>query len=105
MNLEERIINKVKLKLDPIFFEIENESSKHAHGGSESHFRLLVVSDKFLNQNRVERQKFIYDLLKEEMSEGIHALAQRMLTPEEWGKLSKIENSSTFKSPNCHGKK
>lgn len=96
MTIEKQIVLKIKSELDPIHFEIENESHKHAHGGAETHFKLLIVSDKFSDMNRLARQRYIYELLKVEMSLGIHALAQRMLTKKEWE-----EAQDTFDTPNC----
>ncbi|MCB0378319.1 MAG: BolA family transcriptional regulator [Bdellovibrionales bacterium] len=77
--------------------EIDDESHKHAgRQGQESHFKVLLVSEDFNGQTRVQRQRQINELLKEEFSSGLHALSLRILTPEE---LSKAE---TFQSPNCH---
>ncbi len=85
MSLEEKISLKVKANLTPLHFEIDNESHKHAHDSENSHFKLLVVSDKFEGMSRVARQRLVFDLLQDEMNLGIHALAQRMLTPSELG--------------------
>ncbi|MCB9025373.1 MAG: BolA family transcriptional regulator [Bdellovibrionaceae bacterium] len=96
MSIEKQIIDKIKKEFDPVYFELENESHKHAHGGLESHFKLLVVSDKFSGMTRVARQRYIYNLLNEEMTKGIHALAQRVLTFKEWE-----EQKSPLETPNC----
>lgn len=101
MTREASIVEKVKEKFKPIHIEIENESHKHAHGGTETHFKLLVVSKVFVGMSRLQRQRTIYALLKDEMQAGLHALAQRALTPEEWAAQDK-EKSSDFLSPPCH---
>ncbi len=98
MRLQKQIEAKIKTEFDPVYMELVNESSKHAHGSEESHFKLLVVSEKFVGVSRIARQRWIYQLLNEEMSQGIHALAQKALTPEEWEKLH-LE----FKTPDCSG--
>jgi BolA protein len=92
-NMMQEIINK---ELQPHLLEIENESSKHAHGSSESHFKVLIVSDKFQNMNRVKRQQWVYQLLEPVMKLGIHALSQRALTISEWK-----EQTAEFRSPDC----
>ncbi|MCB0357518.1 MAG: BolA family transcriptional regulator [Bdellovibrionales bacterium] len=98
MTLSERITDKITNHLHPIYFSLENESDKHAKGGSESHFKLLVVSTVFIGLNRVQRQRKIYQILAEELKNGVHALAQRALTPQEWE-----QSQQDFKTPDCQG--
>lgn len=74
--------------LDPVRLEIIDESHLHAgHVGArpegETHFRVLVVSDAFVGQNRVARQRMVYGLLAEELAANVHALSLTTLTPEE----------------------
>lgn len=101
MSIEASIRNKISLELKPEWFELENES--HGHNvprGSETHFRLVVVSSQFVGLSRVDRQRRIYDLLVAERAQGLHALALWTYTPEEW---SKIEGARDLSSPHCHG--
>lgn len=82
------IARKLNEGLAPQALEVENESHLHAgHAGSpgtgSSHFRVTVVSDKFEGLNRVARQRLVYDLLKEELSGPVHALALQTKTPAE----------------------
>jgi len=44
---------------------------------------LLVISPVFEGMNRVARQRLINDILREELSGPIHALAMKTQTPEE----------------------
>ncbi len=79
--------------LDPLKLEIINESHKHkGHGGwnesGETHFHLLIVSEYFINQNKLQRHKKIYQLLAVQLKNQIHALSIQALTPEEYTKLS-----------------
>ena len=71
---------------------------------SETHFKLIIVSDQFKSQTLVQRHRSINDLLKEELEGGVHALSMVLKTPEQW---SKIENDpeqlQKFKSPPCAG--
>lgn len=86
--------------LSPSVLEIENESDNHSGPpGRETHFKVLIVSEKFESLSRVDRQRLIHDLLKEELKSGLHALSQRALTPSEWSKT----NSNLFNSPDCLG--
>lgn len=83
--------------LQPVHIELENESDNHAGPpGRETHFKLLFVSPVFEGLSRIDRQRKIFDLLKNEMNSGLHALTLRLLTPDEW-KASSLE----FQSPQC----
>lgn len=88
--MQERIQEKLARALQPSVLDIVNDSSRHAghmgdDGSGESHFRVTVVSGVFNGQNRVARQRMVYDLLAEEMKGGIHALSIKALTPDEYG--------------------
>lgn len=84
----QRIERKLTDGLSPQRLVVEDESHRHAgHAGhrpeGETHFRLLIVSAAFAGQSRVQRQRLVYDLLRDELSERIHALAMTTLTPDE----------------------
>lgn len=91
---------ETKLKtLNPIFVELVNESHNHSvRKNSETHFKLLVVSEIFNGLSRVQRQRKIYEILADELKSGVHALTMRLLTPEEHSK-----EQLSFESPDCHG--
>lgn len=100
MQLETSIRSKIEKAFEPSFFEIENESSKHHRPpGSETHFRLLIVSNKFNGVSRVERQRQVANLFDEERAAGLHALSQRVYTEEEW---SKAQGNTDLATPTCH---
>lgn len=85
------IKQKIIENLAPQQLEIINESDKHighaGHDGSgQSHFKLIVVSKKFLGLNRIQRQRLVYGFLAEEFSSGLHALSLKTYTPEEYNK-------------------
>lgn len=97
--MEELIKTKIIAALQPLHFEIENESHKHASGlGAESHFKVFVVATGFASMSRVQRQRFVYELLTAEMK-TIHALSLRLLTPEE------VDDSQVFSTPDCQSKR
>ncbi len=102
MKMEDILKEKIETNCNPSHLEIHNESHMHSSGlGSESHFRVLIVSENFRAQNKVQRQRSIYQLFTEELKSKIHALSLRLLTPEEWS----TEATSDFASPPCHSKK
>jgi BolA protein len=99
--LETQIRSKIEASFQPItHFELVNESHSHSvPRNSETHFKLVLVSPAFEGLTRIARQRRVYDVLKDEMLGGVHALTQRLLTPAEWSP----EAVATFESPDCHG--
>jgi BolA protein len=79
---------KLATAFAPDLLTVEDESARHAgHAGAqpggETHFRVRIVSSAFAGMSRVERQRRVYQVLAEEISAGVHALALSTLTPEE----------------------
>ncbi|XP_006857681.2 sufE-like protein 1, chloroplastic/mitochondrial [Amborella trichopoda] len=85
----ERIIEKLERELVPIELEVEDVSYQHAGHmgakgeGGETHFNLRIVSDKFEGKSLIKRHRLVYDLLKEELDSGLHALSIVAKTPSE----------------------
>lgn len=80
--MTEKILYRVKSKLQvafqPTHLEIINESDKHAghlHAGEETHFKIDIVSEKFSGLSPVQQHRLVYDILNEEMRDGLHALS------------------------------
>ncbi len=80
----------------PERLEIINESHLHAghhhhdsdhhaafDGSGETHFRVRIVSDAFTGLSRVQRHRAINDVLKDELNNGVHALALEPSAPGE----------------------
>ena len=85
MKVQELIEAKVRGELTPIHLEVINESHKHdVPAGSESHFRLVIVTDRFRGKAAVERHRTVHRILDRELDGEIHALALTAMTPEEW---------------------
>ena len=101
MKLETRIRQKIESELKPTHLELVNESHQHSvPANSETHFRLLVVSTEFEGIPRLQRQRRINEILKQELQGGVHALSQRALTPSEW---EKNKDHFPMISPACRG--
>lgn len=88
MSIEQKIREKLFVALEPVRLDVVNESELHAGhrsspGTGESHFRLLVVSPAFEGKSRVERHRMVNEVLAEELSGRIHALAVRAYAPGE----------------------
>lgn len=97
--VESAIRLKLTDALQPECLEVHNESHMHAvPPGSESHFRVLVVSSRFEGLPLIKCHRLVNEALKEELSSCVHALAIQAKTPEQWKR-----NSSLAKSPPCMG--
>ena len=88
MSLAGQMEEKLKAAFNPQTIEIENQSHLHAghagdNGSGESHFHIHIVAEQFEGQNRVARQRAVYDVLQEEMAGPVHALALSVKSPSE----------------------
>lgn len=100
MSVATQIETKVNQALAPEVLEVTNESNRHSVApGSETHFKLVIVSAKFANQNRVQRHRTVNTLLAEELQRGVHALSLKLYTPTEWDE----REGKVAKSPPCMG--
>jgi BolA protein len=92
---------QIEAAFQPEYYELENESHSHSvPTSSETHFRLLVVSEMFEGKSRLDRSRMINDLVKPEMERGLHALTQRTMTPAEW---DLVKDTFEMVSPACRG--
>lgn len=98
--LREQIEQKLKNVLSPEYLEVINESPLHnVPRGSETHFKIVVVSPLFSGQTHLERHRFIYDILADELQNKIHALTITSWTSNEW----KEKGGMSASSPLCLG--
>jgi|TARA_B110000495_G_scaffold189647_1_gene190913 BolA protein len=98
--VEQAIVNKLSRDLDPSTLDVTNESFMHSvPEGSESHFKLVVVSEKFESKRLVQRHQMIYALLRDELAGPVHALAIHTYTSKEWH----LKEQGAPDSPKCHG--
>ncbi|XP_022257977.1 uncharacterized protein LOC106472818 isoform X1 [Limulus polyphemus] len=104
---EEELIKKsIKEKLLkhfwPVYLDVTNESSKHnVPKGSETHFRVCIVSHQFDEQSLVQRHRHVNQVLQDELKGPVHALAIETFTPSQW-ESNEIRRN---KSPPCRGGK
>ena len=75
--MKEKIIEKLEA-LEPTVIQIQDVSHLHkGHSGwregGETHFELVISSEKFNNLTKVKSHQLIYKVLEEEMKQ-IHAL-------------------------------
>lgn len=85
MSVQSTIENKLAEGLHPLHLEVVNESNNHnVPPGSESHFKVVLVSSDFEGQNLVARHRAVNKLLEDELKNQIHALALHTYTESEW---------------------
>ena len=99
MPMADRIQRRLTEALAPVHLDLEDETHKHnVPPGSESHWKVVVVSEAFAGKRLVHRQRAVYGALKQELADGIHALSMKTLTPEEWA-----EQGGAHTTPPCLG--
>ena len=100
MSVQSTIEQKIQDALKPEFLEVINESHMHnVPPGSESHFKVVIISDEFEGERLVKRHQRVNEALAEELAGSVHALAIQTLTSEEW----KEKGEKIMPSPECLG--
>lgn len=100
MTIQQDIEAKITASLAPAHLEVMNESHMHSvPPDSETHFRLVVVSDCFEGQPLVKRHQAVNRILAAELEAGVHALSMQTLTRAEWQRNA----GRTTPSPPCLG--
>ncbi len=99
MKIQQQITSKLGQAFTPSHLEVVNESHMHnVPPGSESHFKVIIVSDSFSGLRKVPRHQRLYKELADELAGEVHALSLHVYTEEEWSQLD-----VTPQSPECLG--
>lgn len=100
MQVQQSIQRQLEAALAPLHLEVTNESHQHSvPRDSETHFRVVVVSELFSGERQVARHQRIYQLLAEQLQGPVHALALHTYAPGEWSERSGVAPAS----PDCLG--
>lgn len=100
MTMQSQIEQKLADGISALHLDVLNESNNHnVPAGSESHFKVTVVSEDFAGLPLIKRHRMINAILADELNGQIHALALHTYTTEEWDKIS---NNAPM-SPPCLG--
>jgi stress-induced morphogen len=98
--VQQAIESKLAQVFTPDYLKVINESYMHnVPKGSETHFKVIVVSERFTGVSLVERHRGVMETLKFELENGVHALSITAKTPEQWNK----SNQKVEASPACLG--
>ena len=85
INIENLILKIFK----PEFLSVIDVSEQHRghenfKEGVESHFEIIIVSEKFINLSRIERHRMVNRILKEEFLSDLHSVVVKTFTSEEF---------------------
>lgn len=86
--MKDRIAARLREGLAPTELQVIDESHLHAghvgaRPGGETHFRVDIVSGRFVGKSRVDRHRMVNALMSAEFADGVHALALRTRAPGE----------------------
>jgi len=85
MSMQAVIESKLADGIKALHLDVENESHNHnVPAGSESHFKVVIVSDEFDGKALLARHRMINNILQDELQGKIHALALHTYTQTEW---------------------
>lgn len=100
MSMQSTIEKKLTDATSAMHLEVINESNNHnVPPGSESHFKVVLVSNEFEGQPLIARHRTINKLLADELQNGVHALALHTYTESEW----RERHGEAPMSPPCRG--
>ena len=85
------IENLILKDYEPEFFSVIDVSEQHRGHQDfkedvESHFEILIVSEKFKNLNRIERHRMVNKSLKQEFLSDLHSVTIKTYTIREYKK-------------------
>ena len=89
MKRKTNIENLILKNYEPEFFSVKDISEQHRGHQNfiedvESHFEIIIVSDKFKNLNRIERHRMVNKSLREEFLSDLHSVIIKPYTTEEY---------------------
>ncbi|MDW6001661.1 BolA family protein [Vibrio mangrovi] len=97
--IQETIEAKLHQAFQPEHLQVLNESYMHnVPAGSESHFKVVIVSPSFDGRRLIERHRAVNQVLADELAGQVHALSIHTYTPEQWQ-----QDFQAPESPMCHG--
>lgn len=100
MSVEADIRVRLLAAFDPVHLEVANESHLHdVPPGSESHFKLVIASDRFEGKRLLGRHRLVNRALADALAGSVHALAIHAVTPDEWFRTA----GASPDSPLCRG--
>jgi len=87
MNVILKIETKLREKINVLNLNLIDESYKHRNHKKDTsggHYKLLIVSDDFVDMTLIKRHQLIYDILSKMIKVDIHALSIQAKTYKEY---------------------
>ena len=100
MSVQTDIEAALEAAFAPAHMEVANESHMHSvPPNSETHFRVVLVTQQFDGKRQVARHQLVYGELRPQLDGPVHALALHTYTPAEW----RERGAGAPDSPECRG--
>jgi BolA family transcriptional regulator, general stress-responsive regulator len=85
VTVQQLIEDKLAERFELAHLRVDNESGGHnVPPGSETHFKVVLVSDEFAGHRLLARHRLVNETLAEELAGPVHALAIHTYTATEW---------------------
>ncbi len=98
-HMQQQIDARLREGFEITHLVIINESHDHnVPAGSETHFKVVIVSPAFEGLSLVRRHQAVYAQLQAQLAGGVHALALHTYTGAEWAAREAVPDS-----PACRG--
>ena len=99
MSIQTQLHDKLTEHFQPRHLAVINESHQHhVPPGSESHFKIILVTNGFAGMRLLNRHRQVNQVLQAELRQ-IHALALHTYTVAEWEQ----QHAAAPSSPTCRG--
>ena len=78
--IEEKLVNAIST----LGLEVLNESYMHnVPDGSETHFKVIIISNDFENKTKLERHRLVNNFLRDEFESSLHSITFKLMTINE----------------------
>ena len=90
MNIKETINSKINSELNTHFLKIVDFSDQHKNHydngsrGDTYHITLIIVSKDFQNMSKIQRERKIYKILRNEIRDNLHSIRLKLYTLDEY---------------------
>ena len=89
MKRKSKIEKVIKDYFEPYYFSVLDVSEQHRghqsfREGTESHFKIIIVSKIFDNKKKIDRHRMVNKILKDDYSKDLHSITIKALTLEEF---------------------
>ena len=93
MNRKTKIEKMINDRFQPYFFSVKDVSEQHRGHQSfkenvESHFEVIIVSQKFDNKSKILRHRMINEGLQKEFLSDMHSVTIKAHSINEYKKIS-----------------